>query len=157
MTSTGFVPRRRPVAAEPDLIIADEATTALDVTVQAEVLDLIRALRQERGMAVLLVTHNFGVVADICDRVSVMRQGGVVETSDTAGLFRAVATAYVWSPYRCRPRPPPGDPLAVSALTACAYLPWFLSGLQIGARIDLIIRQESRQRVSVSPGTPGDS
>ncbi|WP_340383167.1 dipeptide/oligopeptide/nickel ABC transporter permease/ATP-binding protein [Streptomyces sp. SS7] len=76
------------VAAEPDLIIADEPTTALDVTVQAEVLDLLRALQQERGMAVLMVTHNFGVVADICDRVSVMSQGAVVETNDTLGLFR---------------------------------------------------------------------
>ncbi|MFI7294842.1 ATP-binding cassette domain-containing protein [Streptomyces sp. NPDC050121] len=82
------------VATEPDLIIADEPTTALDVTVQAEVLDLIRVLQQERGMAVLLVTHNFGVVADICDRVSVMRQGAVVETNDTEGLFRAPQEAY---------------------------------------------------------------
>ncbi|BBC29058.1 hypothetical protein SGFS_003490 [Streptomyces graminofaciens] len=82
------------VAAEPDLIIADEPTTALDVTVQAEVLDLIRALQQERGMAVLLVTHNFGVVADICDRVSVMRQGAVVETNDTESLFHAPREAY---------------------------------------------------------------
>jgi peptide/nickel transport system permease protein len=82
------------VATEPDLIIADEPTTALDVTVQAEVLDLIRALQQERGMAVLLVTHNFGVVADICDRVSVMRQGAVVETNDTESLFHAPREAY---------------------------------------------------------------
>ena len=55
------------VSCDPDLLIADEPTTALDVTVQAEVLDLIRELQQERNMAVLLVTHNFGVVADICD------------------------------------------------------------------------------------------
>jgi peptide/nickel transport system permease protein len=85
------------IAAEPDLIIADEPTTALDVTVQAEVLDLIRTFQQERGMAVLLVTHNFGVVADICDRVSVMRQGAVVETNDTEGLFRAPREAYTRS------------------------------------------------------------
>ncbi|MEV0640914.1 dipeptide/oligopeptide/nickel ABC transporter permease/ATP-binding protein [Streptomyces sp. NPDC050619] len=82
------------VAAGPDLIIADEPTTALDVTVQAEVLDLIRALQQERGMAMILVTHNFGVVADICDRVSVMRQGAVVETNDTLDLFRTPLDAY---------------------------------------------------------------
>jgi len=67
------------VSTEPDLIIADEPTTALDVTVQAEVLDLIRDLQRERGMAVLLVTHNFGVVADLCDRVTVMQQGRFVE------------------------------------------------------------------------------
>jgi peptide/nickel transport system permease protein len=67
------------VSTDPDLIIADEPTTALDVTVQAEVLDLIRDLQHERGMAVLLVTHNFGVVADLCDRVTVMQNGLFVE------------------------------------------------------------------------------
>jgi ABC-type dipeptide/oligopeptide/nickel transport system ATPase component/ABC-type dipeptide/oligopeptide/nickel transport system permease subunit len=67
------------VSTDPELIIADEPTTALDVTVQAEVLDLLRDLQRERGMAMLLVTHNFGVVADLCDRVSVMQQGLFVE------------------------------------------------------------------------------
>ncbi len=67
------------VSTDPDLIIADEPTTALDVTVQAEVLDLLRDLQAERQMAMLLVTHNFGVVADLCDRVSVMQQGLFVE------------------------------------------------------------------------------
>ncbi|QIG39313.1 dipeptide/oligopeptide/nickel ABC transporter permease/ATP-binding protein [Microbacterium sp. 4R-513] len=67
------------VSTDPDLIIADEPTTALDVTVQAEVLDLLRDLQRERGMAMLLVTHNFGVVADLCDRVTVMQQGLFVE------------------------------------------------------------------------------
>jgi peptide/nickel transport system permease protein len=76
------------VAAGPDLIIADEPTTALDVTVQAEVLDLIRELQRERDLAMILVTHNFGVVADICDRVSVMKEGRIVETGDTLELFR---------------------------------------------------------------------
>ena len=57
------------VSCEPDLLIADEPTTALDVTVQAEVLDLLRALQAEMNMGVILVTHNFGVVADLCDRV----------------------------------------------------------------------------------------
>ncbi|MBN1171576.1 MAG: ATP-binding cassette domain-containing protein [Micromonosporaceae bacterium] len=75
------------VAADPDLIIADEPTTALDVTVQAEVLDLIRELREERNLAMVLVTHNFGVVADICDRVSVMKEGRIVETGTTSQLF----------------------------------------------------------------------
>ncbi|GAA1924728.1 dipeptide/oligopeptide/nickel ABC transporter permease/ATP-binding protein [Microbacterium aoyamense] len=67
------------VSTDPDLIIADEPTTALDVTVQAEVLDLLRDLQRERHMAMLLVTHNFGVVADLCDRVTVMQQGRFVE------------------------------------------------------------------------------
>ncbi len=75
------------VSCDPDLLIADEPTTALDVTVQAEVLDLLRDLQSERRMAVLLVTHNFGVVADLCDSVSVMRSGRIVETGPTTSVF----------------------------------------------------------------------
>ncbi|MBL1111477.1 dipeptide/oligopeptide/nickel ABC transporter permease/ATP-binding protein [Streptomyces sp. 110] len=75
------------VSCDPDLLIADEPTTALDVTVQAEVLDLLRELQQERRMGLILVTHDFGVVADICDRVVVMRTGQVVETAPAGQLF----------------------------------------------------------------------
>ncbi|MGW3287665.1 dipeptide/oligopeptide/nickel ABC transporter permease/ATP-binding protein [Streptomyces sp. NPDC001002] len=75
------------VSCEPDLLIADEPTTALDVTVQAEVLDLIRSLQSERNMGVILVTHDFGVVADICDRVTVMQTGTVVESAPVRQLF----------------------------------------------------------------------
>lgn len=75
------------VASDPDIIIADEPTTALDVTVQAEVLQLLREIRQERGLGVLLVTHNLGVVADICDTVGVMRSGTIVETASVEDLF----------------------------------------------------------------------
>jgi peptide/nickel transport system permease protein len=75
------------VSGRPDLLIADEPTTALDVTVQAEVLDLIRDLQAEFGMSVLLVTHNFGVVADLCDRVAVMQSGRIVEVDDVRPLF----------------------------------------------------------------------
>nr|WP_309148967.1 dipeptide/oligopeptide/nickel ABC transporter permease/ATP-binding protein [Streptomyces griseorubiginosus] len=82
------------IASRPLLLIADEPTTALDVTVQAEILDLLRDLQKELNMAVLLVTHNLGVVADICGRVAVMRSGTVVETGDTAGLFRAPRHPY---------------------------------------------------------------
>ncbi|WP_338069293.1 ATP-binding cassette domain-containing protein [Streptomyces antimycoticus] len=82
------------VAGRPLLLIADEPTTALDVTVQAEILDLLRDLRKDLGMAVLLVTHNFGVVADICGRVAVMREGTVVETGATEELFAAPKHPY---------------------------------------------------------------
>ncbi|MFI1733910.1 ATP-binding cassette domain-containing protein [Streptomyces acidicola] len=75
------------VASRPLLLIADEPTTALDVTVQAEILDLLRDLQKDLNMAVLLVTHNFGVVADICGRVAVMQEGTVVETGTTEELF----------------------------------------------------------------------
>jgi peptide/nickel transport system permease protein len=82
------------IASRPRLLIADEPTTALDVTVQAEILDLLRDLQKEYGMAILLVTHNFGVVADICDRIAVMRSGEIVETGTTREVFRAPAHAY---------------------------------------------------------------
>lgn len=75
------------VSCDPELLIADEPTTALDVTVQAEVLDLLRDLQEERHMGILLVTHNFGVVADLCDRVSVMQAGRIVETGPVRSIF----------------------------------------------------------------------
>lgn len=82
------------VSCRPKLLIADEPTTALDVTVQAEVLQLLRDLQAESGMAVILVTHNFGVVADICDRVAVMNKGTIVETNDALSIFRSPRHEY---------------------------------------------------------------
>ena len=72
---------------DPGLIVADEPTTALDVTVQAEILDLLRRCRDDFGASVLLITHNLGVVADLADRVAVMYQGSVVEENDVRSLF----------------------------------------------------------------------
>ncbi|WP_431806947.1 dipeptide/oligopeptide/nickel ABC transporter permease/ATP-binding protein [Microbacterium paraoxydans] len=82
------------IAGRPSLLVADEPTTALDVTVQAEVLELLRELQAEYGMALLIVTHNFGVVADICDRVIVMRGGDIVESGPVDELFAAPAEPY---------------------------------------------------------------
>lgn len=75
------------VSCDPELLIADEPTTALDVTVQVEVLQLLRDLQRERNMGLILVTHNLGVVADICDRVAVMRDGRIVEQQPVNDLF----------------------------------------------------------------------
>ena len=85
------------VSTDPDLIIADEPTTALDVTVQAEVLDLLRDLQRERHMAMLLVTHNFGVVSDLCDRVTVMQQGLFVEQGPVRTILGAPQHPYTQS------------------------------------------------------------
>ncbi len=79
---------------DPGLIVADEPTTALDVTVQAEILDLLRQLRDEFGTAIVLITHNMGVVADLADRVVVMYQGNVVEEADVRTLFSAPSADY---------------------------------------------------------------
>ncbi|GAA2870586.1 dipeptide/oligopeptide/nickel ABC transporter permease/ATP-binding protein [Paenarthrobacter ilicis] len=76
------------ISCEPDLVIADEPTTALDVTVQADVLDLLRELQQRLNIGVVLVTHNFGVVADLCDRVAVMQNGRLVEEGPVREILR---------------------------------------------------------------------
>ncbi len=76
------------LSCEPRLLIADEPTTALDVTIQAQILDLLDNLRRVRGMAVLLITHDLGVVAEVCERVVVMYAGPVVETGAVEEIFR---------------------------------------------------------------------
>jgi peptide/nickel transport system permease protein len=78
----------RALAGEPKLLIADEPTTALDVTVQAEILELLRELQRERAMAILLITHDWGVIADLCDRAVVMYAGEVVEQAALTPMFR---------------------------------------------------------------------
>jgi len=78
----------------PGLIVADEPTTALDVTVQAEILDLLRRCRDEFGAAIVLITHNMGVVADLADRVAVMYQGELVEQADVRTLFASPQAEY---------------------------------------------------------------
>ena len=82
------------LAGDPDLIIADEPTTALDVTVQAGILDLLRQLRDERGLAVMLITHDLAVVADICERVLVMEKGTIVEEQPVLDLFASPQHPY---------------------------------------------------------------
>ncbi|MFP4444969.1 MAG: ABC transporter ATP-binding protein [Desulfosudaceae bacterium] len=82
------------LAASPDLLIADEPTTALDVTIQAQILDLIKAMQQDLGMAVILITHDLGVIAETCDRVSVMYAGKIVETAPVNRLFQSPAHPY---------------------------------------------------------------
>lgn len=75
------------IACEPDILIADEPTTALDVTIQAQILELIQKLQQELGMAVIIITHDLGVVADMCDQIIVMYAGSVCERGDADAIF----------------------------------------------------------------------
>jgi oligopeptide/dipeptide ABC transporter ATP-binding protein len=89
---------------QPDVLIADEPTTALDVTIQAQILELIRVRRDELGLAVLLVTHDLGVVAKLADRVAVMYAGRIVEQGSTEAIFATPQHPYTWALQRSIPR-----------------------------------------------------
>ncbi|WP_163846423.1 dipeptide/oligopeptide/nickel ABC transporter permease/ATP-binding protein [Pseudooceanicola aestuarii] len=91
------------LANDPDVIIADEPTTALDVTVQAQILALLDDLRRERGLAIVFITHDFGVVAQLCDRVAVMYAGRIVEEGPTARVLDAPAHPYTRRLIACVP------------------------------------------------------
>jgi peptide/nickel transport system ATP-binding protein len=82
------------LAGQPELLVADEPTTALDVTIQAQILELLQALRRELGMALVLISHDLGVVAEACERVAVMYAGRIVEEAPVARLFDAAAHPY---------------------------------------------------------------
>jgi len=119
---------------EPRLLIADEPTTALDVTVQAQILDLIARLQTELEMAVILITHDLGVVAEVTDHIGVMYAGRIVEHADKRDIFRAPEHPYTWGllqsiPRLDRPRdeplvPIPGRPPSLITLpTGCNFHP----------------------------------
>jgi oligopeptide/dipeptide ABC transporter ATP-binding protein len=99
------------LAAEPELLIADEPTTALDVTVQAEILDLVRDLRREFNLSVLLITHDLGVVAEMADRVAVMYGGRIVEEGDAADVLMSPAHPYTRALLASLDASEPGTPL----------------------------------------------
>jgi peptide/nickel transport system permease protein len=121
------------LANDPDIIIADEPTTALDVTVQAQILALLDDLRRTRGLGILFITHDFGVVAQLCDRVAVMYGGRIVEAGPTAQVLSAPAHPYTKRLIACVPElgggrralaAIPGLPPAVDALPpGCAFAP----------------------------------
>ena len=92
------------LSCNPSLLIADEPTTALDVTVQAQILDLLRSLQRADGMSVLMITHDLGVVAETADRVCVMYAGRIVESADVAELFANPLHPYTQGLLRCLPR-----------------------------------------------------
>lgn len=92
------------LSAQPDLLIADEPTTALDVTIQAQILDLLRDLRDQTGAGLLFITHDLGVVAELCDRVAVMYAGSIVEEASVRELFRCPRHPYTRGLLQSLPR-----------------------------------------------------
>lgn len=103
------------VAADPTLLVADEPTTALDVTVQAQILDLIRTLRDETGMGVLFISHDLGVIGQLCERIAVMYRGRIVEYGSTERILDDPQHPYTRALLESIPRPsvPVRSPLAV--------------------------------------------
>jgi peptide/nickel transport system ATP-binding protein len=137
------------ISSEPDLLIADEPTTALDVTVQAEILDLIAEIQERMGMAVLIITHDMGVVADVADEVVVMKDGRVVEEAPSARLFKSPQEPYTQALLAAVPHlgkaddflAAAGNKLRIDGVTATTPLPETVLRLQ-----DAVIRYPGRWR-----------
>ncbi len=115
------------LANEPELLIADEPTTALDVTVQAQVLELLRDVQRELGMAILLITHDLTIVRNVADRVCVMHDGEIVETGPTAALYADPQHPCTRKLLAAEPtaRPPPADAAAAEVMGADELRVWF--------------------------------
>lgn len=92
------------LACRPKLLVADEPTTALDVTIQKQVIDLLARVRKRRNMALLLITHNFGIISELCERVIVMFRGEIVETGESARVLRDPKHPYTKALIKCIPR-----------------------------------------------------
>jgi oligopeptide transport system ATP-binding protein len=140
---------------KPELLIADEPTTALDVTVQAQILELIKKMQRELGMAVIFITHDLGVVSGLCDRVQVMYAGRIVETADTRGLFYEPKHPYTRALQRSIPSMQakgvelftiPGMPPDVSKpLPGCSFAP----------RCDFAVERCTQIDPPLAPWKPG--
>ncbi|MBZ7923859.1 ABC transporter ATP-binding protein [Ensifer adhaerens] len=115
------------LANRPELLIADEPTTALDVTVQAQILELLKKLKDEHGMSMLFITHDLGIVRKIADRVCVMTKGKIVETGPTAEIFANPQHAYTRHLLASEPKgnPPPSDASKPIVMEASEMKVWF--------------------------------
>jgi peptide/nickel transport system ATP-binding protein len=139
------------LANEPKLLIADEPTTALDVTVQAQILALLERLREELGMAIVIVTHDIGVVAEMADEIAVMYAGRIVEMASTEALLRSPEHPYTWGLLRSIPtldgprlerlEPIPGSPPSlIHPPSGCHFHPRCAYAQPDHARIDPELR-----------------
>ena len=143
------------LAPGPQLLIADEPTTALDVTIQAQILDLLRQLQAERGMAVLLITHDLGVVAELCHRVAIIYAGRIVEMAPTASIFGEPLHPYTRGLLRCLPHPSRfGQPLA-SIEGSPPDLRQITPGCRFAARCPHVVESCRRDEPTFAERKPG--
>ena len=143
------------LACGPDVLIADEPTTALDVTIQAQIIDLIKRLRDELGMSIIWITHDLGVVAGLADRVMVMYAGQVVEVAPVERLFREPRHPYTIGLLDCLPRL---DDARAEKLAAIKGLPPVLIGRATGCpfspRCPQVVEKCSKKRPDLKPAGP---
>jgi peptide/nickel transport system ATP-binding protein len=143
------------LAPGPELLIADEPTTALDVTIQAQILDLLRRLQAQRGMAILLITHDLGVVAELCHRVAIIYAGRIVELAPTARIFDEPLHPYTRSLLRCLPHPSRfGQPLS-SIEGAPPDLRQAAGGCRFAPRCPLAVESCRREEPPLVERRPG--
>ncbi len=153
------------VSCRPKLLVADEPTTALDVTTQAQILALLQRLRQETGMALLLVSHDFGVIAQMCDRVAVMYGGYVVESGPVTSVYRAPLHPYTRALLsaipaiesagkRVRRTGIPGQPPGIGEiLTGCPFVPRCTLAQTACTTIDMKLQEVSPGHANACPVT----
>jgi oligopeptide/dipeptide ABC transporter ATP-binding protein len=153
-------------ASQPRLLLADEPTTALDVTTQAQILELLIRLSRERQMAVLLVSHDFGVIAQVCDRVAVMYGGYIVETAPVAAVYRGAEHPYTRGLLDSIPkiesagratrlptiRGAPPDP--TESLPGCVYKPRCPHALPSCERVSMALESVSPEHATACPVRP---
>ena len=147
------------LSCDPELLIADEPTTALDVTIQAQIMELLASLQQRLGLAILLITHDLGIVAEFCERVVVMYTGRVVEESPVRELFAAPAHPYTRGLLKSLPSVSAGDPAAPHRLPTIKGMVPPISNLPRGCKfnprcpdvMDICLGNEPA-RMIVSPG-----
>lgn len=145
------------IALEPKVLIADEPTTALDVTVQAQIMDLLLRLQEETGMALILITHDLGVVAEVADEVAVMYAGRIVERGTIVELFDRTAHPYTRGLLRSMPRPDRDDDALWAIPGAPPNLLALGEGCAFRGRCDAAVDRcaiERPEPLPVEPGTP---
>jgi oligopeptide/dipeptide ABC transporter ATP-binding protein len=147
------------LSCDPELLIADEPTTALDVTIQAQIMELLASLQQRLGLAILLITHDLGIVAEFCERVIVMYTGRIVEEAPVRDLFANPAHPYTRGLLHSLPSVSVGDPAAPHRLPTIKGMVPSINNLPRGCKfnprcpdvMDICLGNEPARMV-VSPG-----